>query len=90
MDLIFFKIIRLHLAQPRKSPGFLRSLVKAQLHHKPYGHEAGETIWGKEGIVYAVPDMQAVPSGKMEHDVYRHYARNDVLQLEVDESEFHT
>ncbi len=40
--------------------------------------------------MYAVPDMQAVPSGKMEHDVYRHYARNDVLQLEVDESEFHT
>lgn len=81
----FFQDYPATFSAARKSPGFLRSLVKAQLHHKPYGHEAGETIWGKEGIVYAVPDMQAVPSGKMEHDVCRHYARNDVLQLEVDE-----
>lgn len=51
----------------------------------PYGHEVGETIWGKEGIVYAALDMQAVPSSKMEHDVCGHYARNDVLRLEVNE-----
>ena len=49
----------------------------------PYGHDASETIWDKEGIIYAELDMQKVPSSRMEHDVCGHYARPDVLRLEV-------
>jgi len=51
----------------------------------PKGHEASETIWDKEGIVYADLDMQMVPASKMEHDVCGHYARPDVLELKVNE-----
>ena len=49
----------------------------------PYGHEAAETVWDKEGIIYASLDMQKVPSSRMEHDVCGHYARPDILKLEV-------
>ena len=51
----------------------------------PFGHEASETIWDKEGIIYATLNMEKVYSSKMEHDVCGHYARNDVLNLEVKE-----
>lgn len=51
----------------------------------PFGHEVSETLWDTEGILYAVLDMQKVPASKMEHDVCGHYARNDVLQLNVAE-----
>lgn len=47
----------------------------------PYGHDASETLWGKEGIIHAELDMDCVPESKMEHDVCGHYARNDVLKL---------
>lgn len=47
----------------------------------PYGHEASETLWDKEGVIYATLDMNRVPESKMEHDVCGHYARNDVLKL---------
>lgn len=49
----------------------------------PYGHAITETIWDQEGIIYAELDMQKVPSSRMEHDVCGHYARPDVLKLEV-------
>ena len=49
----------------------------------PYGHDVAETIWDKEGIIYAELDMQKVPASRMEHDVCGHYARPDVLTLHV-------
>lgn len=49
----------------------------------PYGHEVGETIWDREGIILADLDMQKVPASRMEHDVCGHYARPDVLKLAV-------
>ena len=42
-----------------------------------------ETLWDQEGILYAQLDMQKVPASRMEHDVCGHYAREDVLHLEV-------
>jgi len=51
----------------------------------PYGHEVSETLWDKEGIIYAELDMQKVPASRMEHDVCGHYARPDVLKLSVQE-----
>lgn len=49
----------------------------------PYGHPVTEVLWDKEGILYADLDMQKVPASRMEHDVCGHYARPDVLQLNV-------
>jgi len=49
----------------------------------PYGHEASETVWDREGIIYAELDMQNVIESRMEHDVCGHYARPDVLRLAV-------
>ncbi|MDO4177596.1 MAG: carbon-nitrogen hydrolase family protein [Phascolarctobacterium sp.] len=49
----------------------------------PKGHAVSETIWDKEEIIFATLDMQMVPASKMEHDVCGHYARTDVLQLNV-------
>ena len=49
----------------------------------PYGHAITETLWDKEGILYADLDMQQVVSSKMEHDVCGHYARPDLLELKV-------
>ena len=51
----------------------------------PFGHEVTKTVWDREEIIYAELDMQAVPASKMEHDVCGHYARPDVLHLEVKE-----
>lgn len=39
----------------------------------------------REGIIYAELDMQKVPASKMEHDVCGHYARPDVLKLQVED-----
>ena len=47
----------------------------------PYGHVISETVWDKEGIIYAAINMQDVPCSKMEHDVCGHYARPDVLKF---------
>lgn len=49
----------------------------------PYGHEASQTVWDREEIIYAELDMQAVPASRMEHDPCGHYARPDVLDLRV-------
>ena len=51
----------------------------------PFGHEASETVWDEEAIIYADLDMQKVPASRMEFDGCGHYARPDVLQLNVKE-----
>ena len=51
----------------------------------PFGHVVSDTIWDQEGIIYAELDMQKVPASKMEHDVCGHYARPDVLKLQVED-----
>lgn len=51
----------------------------------PFGHVVSDTIWDQEGIIYAELDMQKVPVSKMEHDVCGHYARPDVLKLQVED-----
>ena len=47
----------------------------------PYGHAVTDTLWDKEGILYADLDMQQVPASRMEHDVCGHYARPDAAHL---------
>ena len=49
----------------------------------PFGHPVTETLWDREGILYADLDMQKVPASRMEFDACGHYARPDVLQLHV-------
>lgn len=49
----------------------------------PFGHAVTDTLWDAEGVLYADLDLQKVPASRMEHDVCGHYARPDVLQLEV-------
>ena len=51
----------------------------------PFGHEASETVWDREAIIYADLDMQKVPASRMELDCVGHYARPDVLELLVNE-----
>lgn len=51
----------------------------------PFGHAVTETLWDREGVLYAELDMQRVPASRMEHDVCGHYARPDVLVLHVRE-----
>ncbi len=51
----------------------------------PFGHDASETLWDEEGVIYAELDMQKVPASRMEHDVCGHYARPDILHLDVKE-----
>lgn len=49
----------------------------------PFGHPVTDTIWDREGILYADLDMQRVPASRMEFDACGHYARPDVLELKV-------
>ena len=51
----------------------------------PYGHLVTETLWDREGILYADLDLQQVPASRMEFDPCGHYARPDVLELTVNE-----
>lgn len=52
----------------------------------PYGHSLRDPVWDREEIIYEELDMQKVPAAKMEFDPVGHYARNDVLKLEILES----
>lgn len=51
----------------------------------PFGHDASETVWDEEKIIYANLDMQKVPASRMECDACGHYAREDVVRLEIRE-----
>lgn len=51
----------------------------------PFGHDVSETIWDKEGIIYATLDMDKVVSSKMEFDAIGHYSRPDILKFEFDD-----
>ena len=51
----------------------------------PRGHYVTEPVWDEEAIFYAELDMGLTVSCKMEHDVVGHYARPDVLELNVNE-----
>ena len=49
----------------------------------PFGHAVTETLWDREGVLYADLDMQKVPASRMECDACGHYSRPDVLKLTV-------
>lgn len=49
----------------------------------PYGHYVTEPVWDEETIIYAELDMTLPATCKMEHDAVGHYARPDVLELNV-------
>lgn len=51
----------------------------------PYGHYVAGPVWDREEILYARLDMGAVPASRMEFDPCGHYARPDVLRLDVDD-----
>ncbi|MBR2531046.1 MAG: carbon-nitrogen hydrolase family protein [Lachnospiraceae bacterium] len=51
----------------------------------PFGHPVTETLWDREGILYADLDMQKVPASRMEFDAAGHYARPDLLDLRVND-----
>jgi nitrilase len=47
----------------------------------PFGHPVTETLWDREGILYADLEMQKVPASRMEFDATGHYSRPDLLEL---------
>ena len=49
----------------------------------PFGHYVTEPVWEDETIIYADLDMSLPARCKMEHDAVGHYARPDVLVLNV-------
>ena len=49
----------------------------------PYGHYVVEPVWDREEILYADLEMDKTAMSRMELDVCGHYARPDVLHLEV-------
>lgn len=51
----------------------------------PRGHYVTEPVWDEEAVIYTELDMGLSISCKMEHDVAGHYARPDVLELNVNE-----
>lgn len=51
----------------------------------PFGHCVTETIWDREGILFADLDMNLVPASRMEFDGCGHYSRPDVLKFAFEE-----
>ncbi|MDD5799308.1 MAG: carbon-nitrogen hydrolase family protein [Coriobacteriales bacterium] len=53
----------------------------------PYGHyvPGAEPLWDQSGILYADLQMQEVAASKWEFDPVGHYARPDVLRLQVND-----
>ena len=51
----------------------------------PFGHYVTEPVWDEETIIFADLDMDLPAACKMEHDATGHYARPDVLRLEVED-----
>ncbi len=49
----------------------------------PRGHYVTEPVWDEEAVIYAELDMTLPAACKMEHDAVGHYARPDVLELNV-------
>ena len=49
----------------------------------PRGCYVAEPVWNKEAILYADLDMSEVPKRRMEFDPVGHYARPDVLRLDI-------
>ena len=48
----------------------------------PFGHEASETVWDEEAIIYADLDMQKVPASRMEFDGCGHYCKTRCSAIE--------
>ncbi len=51
----------------------------------PYGHEVSETLWDKEGIIYADLYMNKIIESRMEFDVCGHYSRQDVFDFKFND-----
>lgn len=51
----------------------------------PMGRFAAGPLWDEAGIVYATLDLQLVAGSRWEFDPIGHYARPDVLRLEVND-----
>lgn len=51
----------------------------------PFGHYVTDPVWDEETIIFADLDMDLPAACKMEHDAIGHYARPDVLRLEVED-----
>lgn len=49
----------------------------------PSGEIIAGPLWDKEGILYAVLDLDEITKAKVDFDVVGHYARPDVFQLNV-------
>lgn len=51
----------------------------------PYGHSLSDPVWDREAILFEDLDMQKAAAARMEFDPVGHYARNDVLNLEIED-----
>jgi nitrilase len=51
----------------------------------PLGQYLAGPLYGREGILYADLDRDALAAAKFDFDVVGHYARNDIFRFDVDE-----